>query len=145
MAHFEKREWDQNTWFPEIAGVKFTERLYKFMGDVALDGTEIYTAWLIADEDFEIQVTPESARAFISLVDDDSDTITVLDPRDSLWFNFMRITHPDSFDEVLQLVMPWAQVTTGITPAPEVYTKFLDTISKDTETEDLHIPEGWAE
>lgn len=144
MAHFEKREWSDNTWYPEIAGVNFTQRLYKFMGDVALDGTEIYTAWLVIDDEVEIQITPETARAFVSLVDDDSDTITVLDPTDGLWFHFMRITHGDSFQQVFDLVAPWTALTTGITPTPEVYGKFLSTVSKDTEADDLHIPDDWA-
>jgi hypothetical protein len=142
MSHFEKREWDQNTWLPEVAGVDFTKRLYKFMGDVALDGTEIYTAWLVTD-DQEIQITPENGRVFVSLVDDESDTITVLDPSDGLWFHFMRLTHGEAFDQVLQLVTPWTQMTTGITPAPEVYERFLKAATKDSETDDLFIPDGW--
>lgn len=143
MAHFERREWSENTWYPEVAGVDMTQRLYKFMGDVALDGTEIYTAWLITDDEQEIQITPDSARAFISLIDDESDTVTVLDPSDGLWFNFMRQTHGEAFDQVLQLVAPWAQVTTGITPAPEVYGRYLKAVTRDTETEELFIPDGW--
>ena len=144
MAHFEKRGWDENTWNPEIAGVQFGDRLYKFMGNVALDGTEIYTAWLITDDEQEIQITPESARVFLSLIDDDSDTVTVLDPSDGLWFNFMRQTHPDSFQSVLQLVAPWAQTTTGVTPTPEVYARFLKAVSSDTETDDFHVPDEWT-
>ncbi len=144
MAHFEKRDWDENTWNPNICGVNLTERLYRFMGKVASDGTEIYTAWLITDDESEIQITPESARVFLSLVDDDSDTITVLDPSDGLWFNFMRQTHPDSFQSVLQLVAPWAQTTTGVTPTPEVYARFLKAVSSDTETDDFHVPDEWT-
>ncbi len=144
MAHFEKRDWDENTWNPNICGVNLTERLYRFMGKVASDGTEIYTAWLITDDESEIQITPESARVFLSLVDDDSDTVTVLDPSDGLWFNFMRQTHPDSFQSVLQLVAPWAQTTTGVTPTPEVYARFLKAVSSDTETDDFHVPDEWT-
>ena len=144
MAHFEKRDWDENTWNPNICGIDFTERLYRFMGKVASDGTEIYTAWLITDDESEIQITPESARVFLSLVDDDSDTITVLDPSDGLWFNFMRQTHQDSFQSVLQLVAPWAQTTTGVTPTPEVYARFLKAVSSDTETDDFHVPDEWT-
>lgn len=141
MAHFEKREWDENTWNPNICGVEFGDRLNKFMGKVALDGTEIYTAWLITD-DVEIQITPESCRVFISLIDDDSDTITVLDPTDSQWFQFMRLTHGESFDQVAALVVPWAQVTTGLVPMPEVYGRFLKTVTSDTDGE-LHVPDEW--
>lgn len=144
MAHFEKRDWDENTWNPNICGVNLTERLYRFMGKVASDGTEIYTAWLITDDESEIQITPESARVFLSLIDDDSDTVTVLDPSDGLWFNFMRQTHPDSFQSVLQLVAPWAQTTTGVTPTPEVYARFLKAVSSDTETDDFHVPDEWT-
>lgn len=140
MAHFERREWEENTWHPEIAGVDFTERLYKFMGDVALDGTQIYTAWLVT-EDQEIQITPESSRAFISLVDDESDTITVLDPSDGLWFHFMRVTHSDNFQEVFDIVAPWAAVTTGVTPTEEVYAKYLEIVSQDTAGD--FLPDGW--
>jgi len=142
MAHFEKRSWEENTWFPEIGGVNFTERLYKFMGSVASNGTEIYTAWLVTDEEQDIQITPDSSRAFVSLVDDDSDTITVLDPSDGLWFNFMRATHQDSFDEVLRLVMPWSQATTGIVPTKEVYGRFLKATTNDIVGE-LFIPDSW--
>lgn len=140
MAHFERREWDENTWHPEIAGVDFTDRLHKFMGNVALDGTQIYTAWLITEEN-EIQITPETSRAFISLLDDESDTITVRDPADGLWFHFMRVTHPDTFQEVLEMTMPWSAVTTGITPTEEVYGKYLEIVSRDT-TGDF-IPDDW--
>lgn len=143
MAHFEKKEWDQNVWKPEIAGVDFTERLHRFMGKVASDGTEIYTAWLITDDESEIQITPDSARVFLSLIDDDSDTITVLDPSDGLWFQFMRQTHPESFQSVLQLVAPWAQTTTGLTPTPEVYGRFLKAVSSDTDEDDFHVPDDW--
>ncbi len=142
MAHFERRSWEENTWNPNVAGVDFTKRLYKFMADVALDGTQIYTAWLITDDEQDIQITPDSSRAFISLVDDDSDAITVLDPSDGLWFHFMRTTHGESFDEVLQMVAPWSQVTTGLVPMPQVYEQFLKTTTRDM-TDELFIPDEW--
>lgn len=144
MAHFEKREWSENTWYPEIAGVKFGDRLERFMGAVALDGTEIYTAWLVTP-DTDIQITPDSSRVFLSLIDDDSDTLTVLDPSDGLWFNFMRQTHGEAFDQVLQLVAPWSQVTTGLTPMPQVYEKFLEVVSRDTAPDELFLPDEWDE
>jgi hypothetical protein len=142
MAHFEKREWSENTWHPEIAGVDFTERLHRFMGEVAMDGSEIYTAWLVT-EDNEIQITPETSRVFISLIDDDSDTITVLDPTDGLWFNFLRVNHAEYFDTIRQLVSPWATVTCSLTPQEEVYKRFLKTITSDTEG-DIFIPDDWT-
>ena len=141
MAHFEKREWDENTWNPNICGVDFGDRLHHFMGQVALDGTEIYTAWLVTDDN-EIQITPDSARVFISLIDDDSDTVTVLDPSDGLWFHFMRLTHGQEFDQVMQLVGPWAQVTTGITPTPEVYGRFLKAVTQDAGD---FVPDSWVD
>jgi hypothetical protein len=143
MAHFEKREFDQNTWYPEIAGIDFTKRLHEFMGNVALDGTELYTAWFI-DDDHEEQITPETSRVFVSLIDDDSDTISVFDRRDGLWFQFMRHAHPESFQQVLTLVAPWSTVAQSLTPMPEIYQRFLDTVTKDTETDDLHIPDDWV-
>ena len=141
MAHFEKRKWDENTWNPNICGVNLTERLYRFMGKVASDGTEIYTAWLVTDDEQEIQITPESSRVFMSLVDDESDTVTVLDPSDGLWFHYMRQTHGEGFDEVLRLVAPWSQTTTGVTPTPEVYERYLKTITADSS--DDFIPDEW--
>lgn len=143
MGHFEKREWSDNTWKPNVCGVDFSERLRKFMGDVALDGTEVYTAWLITDEGGEIQITPDSCRAFISLTDDESDMITVLDPTDSLWFQFMRATHGESFDQALELVTPWAQTTTGLVPTPQVYGKFLEVTTNDMQGE-MFIPDEWT-
>ena len=144
MAHFEKREWDQNTYYPEIAGVKFAERLHTFMGQVALDGTELYTAWFV-DEDHEEQVTPETSRVFLSLIDDDSDTVTMFDRRDGLWFSFLRVQDPDSFPTVLQLIAPWATVTTSLTPMAEVYQRFIARTISDTTTDQLFLPEGWDE
>ena len=142
MGNFVKREWDQNTYYPEICGVNFSQRLAKFMGEVALDGTELYTAWFV-DGEHEEQVTPDTSRVFLSLMDDDSDTVTMFDSRDGLWFSFLRAQDPDSFDTVLQLVMPWATATTSLTPMAEVYKRFIDRAVQDTNTDDLHIPEGW--
>lgn len=140
MAHFEKRSWEDNTWHPEIGGVDFTERVSKFMGNVALDGTEIYTAWLVTDDEQEIQITPESSRIYVSFVDDESDTITILDPSDGLWFHFMRITHKDTYEDAFRIVAPWSAVTTSIAPLPEVYSKYLEIVSRDTSD---FIPDGW--
>jgi len=142
MAHFERREWDQNTYYPEVAGVNLTQRFLQFMGNVALDGTELYTAWFI-DEDHEEQITPDTARVFLSLIDDDSDCITVYDRRDNLWFNYMRHQDPESFQTVLQLVGPWATTTTSLTPMAEVYKRFIDASIRDTEVEDFHVPDDW--
>ena len=142
MATFEKREWSENTWQPEIAGVDFSEGLHRFMGEVALDGTELYTAWLITD-DVEIQVTPESSRVYLSLLDDDSDTIQVLDPTDGMWFNFMRVSHGEIFDTVRALITPWTTSVTGLTPNEDIYERFLKTVTKDTTVDNLFIPEDW--
>jgi hypothetical protein len=142
MAHFEKREWDENTWNPNVCGVDLTERFYRFMGRVASDGTELYTAWLVT-EDADIQITPETCRVFVSLVDDDSDTVTVLDPSDGMWFSFLRASHSEQFDTIASLIGPWATVTTSLTPNPEVYSRFLKTVTTDTETDNLFIPDGW--
>lgn len=143
MAHFEKREWSENTYYPEIAGVSFSQRLAQFMGEVALDGTEIYTAWFV-DGDHEEQVTPNTSRVFLSLVDDDSDTITMFDRRDGLWFSFLRANEPESFQSVLELVMPWATTTTSLTPMAEVYQRFISASIRDTEKDDLFIPDDWS-
>lgn len=142
MGKFEKREWSDNTWFPEIAGVDFTDRLHRFMGEVAMDWTELYTAWLVTDE-VEIQVTPESSRVYLSLLDDDSDTIQVLDPTDGLWFNFMRFNHMEVFDDVRKLITPWTTSITALTPSEDIYERFLKTITRDTVEESLHIPDDW--
>lgn len=142
MGKFEKREWDENTWFPEIAGVDFTDRLHNFMGQVAVDGTELYTAWLVTDE-VEIQVTPESSRVYLSLLDDDSDTIQVLDPTDGLWFNFMRFNHEDVFNSVVDLITPWTTMIGGLTPTEEIYERFLRSVTKDTGVDSLYIPDDW--
>lgn len=141
MSYFERREWEDNTWQPEVAGVDFTHRLHKFMGDVALDGTEIYTAWLVTDDEQEIQITPDNSRAFVSLTDDESDTVTIQDPSDGLWFHFMRVTHREEFQDVLNLIMPWSMVTSGIIPPQEVYTKYLEVVSRDAS--DDFIPDDW--
>lgn len=142
MGKFEKREWDENTWFPEVAGVDFTDRLQRFMGEVAMDGTELYTAWLVTDE-VEIQVTPESSRVYLSLLDDDSDTIQVLDPSDGLWFNFMRFNHQEVFDDVRKLITPWTTSITALTPSEDIYERFLKSVAKDTAVDNLFIPDDW--
>jgi hypothetical protein len=142
MAHFERREWADNTYFPEIAGVDFTRRIAQFMGEVAANGTEIYTAWFV-DGEHEEQVTPDTTRVFLSLVDDDSDTITMFDRRDGLWFSFLRANDPETFPTVLGLVMPWATATTSLTPATEVYQRFIAASTRDAEAEELHIPDDW--
>lgn len=143
MGHFEKRTWEENTWHPEVCGVDFTERLHRFMGKVALDGTELYTAWLVT-EDGEIQITPEGSRVFISLLDDDSDTITVLDPADGMWFNFMRATHGEEvFENVRRLITPWATVTASMTPQTEVFERFLKAVTKETQEDELFLPDDW--
>lgn len=142
MGAFEKRGWEDNIWQPEVCGVDFTERLHRFMGEVALDGTELYTVWLVT-ENIEIQVTPDSSRVYISLLDDDSDTIQVLDPTDGLWFNFMRVSHGEVFDNIRKLITPWTTVIAGLTPTTEIYQRLLDTMTKDTITESLYIPDDW--
>ena len=142
MAHFEKREWDQNTWNPNIAGVGFGDRVHHFMGQVALDGTELYTAWFV-DGEHEEQVTPDTTRIFISLVDDDSDTILVFDRRDGLHFQFLRVNMPEQFPQIFQLIAPWSTVTQSLTPLPEVYQRFIDMTTRDTAVDELYIPDSW--
>jgi hypothetical protein len=142
MAHFERREFEANTWNPNIACVDFTERLHRFMGEVAMDGSELYTAWFI-DDDYEEQITPETSRLHISLVDDESDTVLVLDRRDNLWFQFLRVAVPDLFDSVVELVRPWSTVVMSLTPSEEIYSRYLKLVSKDTSADELHVPEDW--
>lgn len=143
MAHFEKREFDQNTWFPEVAGVGFSERLARYMGQVASDGTELYTAWFV-DGDHEEQVTPDVAKVFVSLTDDDSDVIMIYDRRDDMHFQFFRSSMPDAFPHVFQLIAPWSVVAHSLTPLPEVYQRFIDMTTKDTETDELFVPDDWT-
>jgi len=38
----------------------------------------------------------------------------------------------------------WAQTMTGLTPTPEVYSRFLKAVSSDTETDDFHVPDDWV-
>lgn len=142
MAHFEKRSIEENTWFPEIGGVSFKDKLYRFLGEIASDGTELYTARFV-DDDHEEQVTPETSRIFLSGLDDDSDTISVFDRRDGLWFQFMRLTIGENFGQISALIQPWSTVTTGLTPHPEVYQRYLDQLTKDAEPDDLFIPDDW--
>lgn len=142
MAHFEKRSIEENTWFPEICGVSFKDKLYRFLGEVALDGTELYTVFFV-DDDHEEQVTPETARIFLSGLDDDSDTISVFDRRDGLWFQFMRLTLGENFGQIATLIQPWSTVTTGLTPHPDVYQRYVEQLTKDTEADDLHVPDDW--
>jgi hypothetical protein len=144
MAHFERRTWEENTWKPEIAGVDFSLRVAKFMGEVSMNGTNVYTAWFV-DDDYEAQITPDTTRVFLSLVDDDSDTINVLDRRDNLWFTFIRAQHPETFPTVLQLVVPWATTASSLTPMEDVYQRFINASIRDTAGDELFIPDDFLE
>ena len=47
MARFERRPLDENQWNMEVHGVDFRSQFYEYMGTVAADGAEVFTAWEI--------------------------------------------------------------------------------------------------
>jgi hypothetical protein len=153
MATFESRGLEHNTWNPEVCGVNFAKRLHKFLGEVAMPDEDdepvpMYTVWVVDDklvngQTLDEQITPDNSRIFLSLLDDDSDTITIYDRRDNLWFNFMRLAHPDVFDSICQGIAPWSVMTTALTPSEQVYKRFLDSVTEDTAQDEMFIPEGW--
>ena len=149
MASFEKRTLEENTWTPEVCGVDFTKRLYKMLGEMTMDEAEAYTVWVTVDDDsvgegYTEQVTPDNSRLFLSVLDDDSDVFTLLDKRDGLWFNFMRLEHQEYFDTICETVAPWTTMTTRITPMDEAYKRYLEAVSKDMAGDELVIPDDWS-
>lgn len=147
-ASFHVRGIEENEWRPNVAGVDFTERMHRKMGEWALEA-EIYTIWVeFSDDDYgegyEMQITPDNCRMFTSELDDDSDTVSIQDRRDSNWFVYLRsILGSEPFDQVANVIRPWARQSHGLTPQQDVYQKYLDQVTTELGDEDLHVPEDW--
>lgn len=129
-VNFSKGDIELNKYQPERCGVDFTERLAKKMGEWATE-TEVYTVWVTFEADefgeaITVQGTPDNMRTFISELDDDSDTVSVLDPRDGKWFVFNRGKHNEIFDTIVSTIAPWSTNCYGLLPQPDVFERFLE-------------------
>ncbi len=149
-VNFSRRGIEDNTWHPEVCGVDFYERLMKTLGACAVQGIEAWTAWVEVDGDdngpgYTEQVTPENCQVVISDLDDDSDSVMLLDRRDNLWFRFNRLNHPEIFNSVASTVAPWAQRFSSLIPTQAGYKSVLDQLEGDVETGgDLTVPDDWV-
>jgi hypothetical protein len=145
-ANFYRRPIEDNEWRPNIAGVDFTERVLKALGEAAMNGIDTWTAWVDVDDDstgegYTEQLTQENCQLAVSDVDDDSDCVMLLDRRDSLWFRFTRLQHPDIFDWVASTVAPWAMKFMSIVPLEQNYNAMLKQMVGDVDS--FEIPEDW--
>lgn len=147
-VNFSRRGIEDNTWSPNVCGVDFTERLMKTLGACAVQGIEVWTAWVEILEDasgpgYTEQVTPENCQVVISDLDDDSDAVLLLDRRDGMWFRFNRLNHADIFNGVASTVAPWAQRFSSLIPTQAGYKSVLDQLGRDIGEGDLTLPDGW--
>lgn len=150
MASFEKRSIEENTYYPEVCGVDFRERIKQKLAQAAATGAELWTAWFTVNDDetgpgFTQQLTQENCRVFMSDVDDEADTISVLDPRDGQWFTYTRFTHPENFMAMAQVVLPWSVRVGSMVPLTEPYSYVLKQMSNDIPDGVDGLPDGWLD
>lgn len=143
-----RRTIEENTWQPNLLGVNFTEIMAKRLGEAALQGVPLWTAWAVVETDsagegYEFQVTQDNCEVLISDFDDDSDTILLLDRRDSMYWRYNRLNHAAYFDNMVQIVAPWSKRTSSMVPTELAYKAVLEQLAGDVEQTD-HIPDDWA-
>lgn len=134
MIYFEKCPIEENLYVPERCGVNMSEKLTRMLGELATQA-ELWTVWVTLDEDGDLpglrmQGTPDNMRIYTSVLDSNSDAISVLDPRDGKWFVSLREYSADVFTSIQTLAQPWATNVYGLTPTEEIYKYYIGRISQ---------------
>lgn len=140
MAQFSRQPVENNQWQPEVCGVDFSERLMKALGELAEKG-DIWVTFVTLEGDDSVepplpevtfQVTQENCQVALSHTDDDSDAILLRDPRDGMFFRYLRMeTDPKVFDWALETVFPWSTQVGSMVPLEANYKAVLDRLGRD--------------